>query len=545
MEALSHIANVFATLTQGKNPSELSSITDIYLRVQGEKLSIERPSLTEKLFSKGSFRFSTCATSLSQVLKKIAQSKIDGEGKSGNVQKLLDWCTKQAQKYERPWWAGIAKFFGITKAIAQRERIAKELQDSVSDASLKLFPTPAPAPKAKKRAPKTRPQTSPHEAAPVARGSGERELAIQEFEEAVGTRDDEISQVVQEYLTPRHRQQLVATGKVTVEEMVKKGKRPKFKIKLASDGGKIRIIAREYITEGGFAMLFRKSEWTGKGWNITAYRKPISTGPEEVKEELSHSLEISHRIHERKAPHVIQMDEVPKGTDASVVHGASKVGTKASSMRVFYDGDLEGLIEDETLKPAQRQSVAMQMAQAIQEFHAAQTYHLDIKPGNFLFKRSDSKIEVVLTDFGLSKTSGEDPLTNFRGTSFFAPPEILALMQKDKAKRTPIPLSPSIDMYSLGLSLLELCTGHKKLVSSGVAGKPSLTQARNINKVVAAFRDDLRDSPQEIGQLIYRLLDPSPETRSKCTIDEVIAILKGWDGKLLPLKRNATQILMS
>jgi hypothetical protein len=120
METLSQIAEVFATLTQGKKPSELSNITDIYLRVQGDKLSIERPSLTEKLFSKGSFRFSTCASTLSQVLSKIAQPKIDKKGESGNVYNLLSWCANQAQKYERPWWAGIAKFFGITKAIAER-----------------------------------------------------------------------------------------------------------------------------------------------------------------------------------------------------------------------------------------------------------------------------------------------------------------------------------------------------------------------------------------------------------------------------------------
>lgn len=406
-----------------------------------------------------------------------------------------------------------------------------------------MLSTPEPAPKPKKTETKTRPQPSPQEAAPVARGSGEREIAIQEFEEAVSTRDDEISQVVREYLTPQHRQQLVATGKVTVEERVKKGNRPKFKIKLAGDGGKIRVIVREYITEGGFAMLFRKSEWTGKEWNITAYRKPISTDSENGTEELSHSLEISRRIHAGKAPHVIQMDEVLKGTHASVAHGTSKVGTKASSMRVFYDGDLEALIEDKTLKPDQRQSIAIQMAQAVQEFHKAQAYHLDIKPGNFLFKRSGSKIEVVLTDFGLSKMSEEGSLTKFRGTSFFAPPEILALRQNDKGKKTSVPLGPSIDMYSLGLSLLELCTGHKGLVS-GVGGKAGPIQTGKINKVVTGFWEDLNGSDQEIDQLIGRLLDPNPETRSKCKIDKVIEILGKWDGKLLPLKRNATQILL-
>lgn len=549
MDPLPQIIGTFSTLINDQTPSEPSDITDIYLRVQEGNLSIERPSLRERIFSKGSFRFSACAASLLDIL-----SKTNVKGDLENVQPFLTWCTNQAEKYKHPWWAGIAKIFGITKAIAERERVVKQLQDAVQAVSKRLSPaqepspppkkeakpkarTPAPAAPVKKEEPKARtpaPKAQARAAAPMA-----REAAMQAFEESLQTLDDEVSNVVQKYLTPKCRSQLLTTGKVTVEERVKKGRRPKFKIKLVEDEGKIRIIAREYINEGGYAMLFRKSEWNGDHWNITAYRKATAADTKS-QEEMERSLRISALVHKTKAPHVIQMDEVAKGTDASIGHGPSAPGTKATSMKVFYDGDLIQLINEGRLRPEQRQSVAMQMAQAVQEFHDANAYHLDIKPGNFLFKRRGDKIEVVLTDFGLSRASDEGPLTNFIGSAFFAAPEILDLMQKNMAKRTPVDLTPSIDMYSLGISLLELCTGQTGLLT-GIGGTAGIRQAAKIKAAVEAFRTNLQKSDQAIGRLIARLLDPNPKERSNVTIDTVIGVLRGWDGTPLPKMRIISQ----
>jgi len=116
--------------------------------------------------------------------------------------------------------------------------------------------------------------------------------------------------------------------------------------------------------------------------------------------------------------------------------------------------------------------VALQIAQGLQIAHQAGIYHLDLKPANLLFKRTETGIAVKIIDFGLSQvaTSLRDEvagqknlsgLTTFGqaifGTLDYAPPE-----QQGYAQSFGKPSARS-DIFAFGKTLYRLLTGEMPL----------------------------------------------------------------------------------
>ena len=79
--------------------------------------------------------------------------------------------------------------------------------------------------------------------------------------------------------------------------------------------------------------------------------------------------------------------------------------------------------------------------------------HKDIKPSNILF---NSKAEVKLCDFGIS-SSLEEPDSQ-KGCPSYMPPELL-ISKEDLLKRRWIIIPHKIDVWSLGITLIELASG--------------------------------------------------------------------------------------
>lgn len=101
-------------------------------------------------------------------------------------------------------------------------------------------------------------------------------------------------------------------------------------------------------------------------------------------------------------------------------------------------------------------SIAMQIANALDEIHKEHVLHLDIKPDNIVLKTNEkNETYPVLIDFGISKhfDSKGRPTSNLsaKGASpGFAPQEQYAGIRE---------FSPKYDIYALGAVLFFLCTG--------------------------------------------------------------------------------------
>ncbi|MBC8133119.1 MAG: serine/threonine protein kinase [Deltaproteobacteria bacterium] len=97
--------------------------------------------------------------------------------------------------------------------------------------------------------------------------------------------------------------------------------------------------------------------------------------------------------------------------------------------------------------------ITVRVAEALGAAHAAGIVHRDVKPDNVLIDVSGGRARVVLTDFGVAHVSGMDTMTA-TGAVLGSP----AYMSPEQARGEDV--GPSSDVFSLGVLMYQLCTGH-------------------------------------------------------------------------------------
>ncbi len=136
--------------------------------------------------------------------------------------------------------------------------------------------------------------------------------------------------------------------------------------------------------------------------------------------------------------------DATKITSAAAALAPLKTETNSDEPRLHV-GDIQQPLLSLTLHRAA--SIALQVAHALYYAHQHGMLHRDIKPANLMLDREDN---VWITDFGLVKLADVDDLTgtgDLVGTVRYMAPEQL----EGKA-------DPRTDIFSLGLTLFELCT---------------------------------------------------------------------------------------
>lgn len=150
-------------------------------------------------------------------------------------------------------------------------------------------------------------------------------------------------------------------------------------------------------------------------------------------------------------------------------------------------------------------------ALGLQAAHEVGMIHRDIKPGNILVTRNGRG---KLTDFGLVRVDDpNDPDDAFAhrsiGTPLYMAPEII--------RRQPI--SPAVDIYSLGATLYYTLTGRPPYS----ADKVEDVLDQHLHKAPPDIQEILRQSSPTLASLIQRMMAKEPEKRPKA--GEVAAIL--------------------
>lgn len=145
--------------------------------------------------------------------------------------------------------------------------------------------------------------------------------------------------------------------------------------------------------------------------------------------------------------------------------------------------------------------IALQAAAALACCHNNNVIHKDIKPSNFFFRDTDHK-EVVLGDFGISSVMGGDERlhrTTQARTPVYAAPE----MYNDVIDGE-VEITPSVDYYSLGITLMALWLGENPLSQN----ERVMMRKKNEGRLPR-----INELPDRVKMIVQGLTSVNPQTR--------------------------------
>ncbi len=158
---------------------------------------------------------------------------------------------------------------------------------------------------------------------------------------------------------------------------------------------------------------------------------------------------------EAKACAILKSENIVQVYDLTEVDGAPAI-----VMEYVEGKSLEDLLEDPSVRSeALLRKVASSVLKALSYAHDRGVTHRDIKPGNILVSEDGT---VKVTDFGLAAVTDAPSLT-MEGSLIGTP----AYMSPEQARGEPV--DQRTDLFSLGVTLVEVLTGDKILVGRSYA----------------------------------------------------------------------------
>jgi eukaryotic-like serine/threonine-protein kinase len=172
---------------------------------------------------------------------------------------------------------------------------------------------------------------------------------------------------------------------------------------------------------------------------------------------------------ERQALAMMDHPNIAKVLDA----GATETGRPFFVMELVRGIKITDYCDQNNLPTHERLKLFIQVCQAVQHAHQKGIIHRDIKPSNILVTQHDDVAVPKVIDFGIAKaTVGQltDKTVFTAFAQFIGTP---AYMSPEQAQMSGLDVDTRADIYSLGVLLYELLTGHtpfdaKELLAAGL-----------------------------------------------------------------------------
>lgn len=198
------------------------------------------------------------------------------------------------------------------------------------------------------------------------------------------------------------------------------------------------------------------------------------------------------------------------------VHDLVKDGQSMYILMEYVQGiDLYDLLETSSRLPIEVAGIiALQVARALDYAHFRGVIHRDIKPANIMVSKQG---EVKLMDFGIARDDKLSDLTE-TGTglgtpSYMSPEQILG----DK-------LDFRSDIFSLGIVLYQMITGHKPFVEDDAR---TVMQKIRLDRYVSPRKTNSK-VPRQLERILARCMEKMPANRYPTTqalIDDLMEFL--------------------
>src|ERR1044072_5877554 len=213
-------------------------------------------------------------------------------------------------------------------------------------------------------------------------------------------------------------------------------------------------------------------------------------------QEVSVARQVSHR-------HVCRVYDVGEAEGSHFISMEYVRGESLSSLLKR----IGRLPEDKAVETAR------QLCAGLAAVHDAGVLHRDLKPANVMI---DERGDVRITAFGIAALAS-DALArgSLAGTPAYMSPEHLAGRE----------LTTRSDVYSLGLVLYELFTGHKAFEASSL---PELLKLRQSDTHPSSPSSHVKDLDPLVERVIFRCLERDPGARPASAL-QVAATLPGGD----------------
>lgn len=210
-------------------------------------------------------------------------------------------------------------------------------------------------------------------------------------------------------------------------------------------GGKYKLI--ENIGDGGMGSVYMAQQ-TEPVKRLVAVKV--------IKAGMDSKAVLARFEAERQALAIMDHPNIAKVLDA----GATESGSPYFVMELVKGVPITKYCDNNQLTPRQRLELFIPVCEAIQHSHQKGIIHRDIKPSNVLVAMYDDRAVPKVIDFGVAKATGQtltdaDVVTGFGaliGTPEYMSPEQAGFNNLDIDTRT--------DVYSLGVLLFELLSGH-------------------------------------------------------------------------------------
>lgn len=181
----------------------------------------------------------------------------------------------------------------------------------------------------------------------------------------------------------------------------------------------------------------------------------------------------------------------------------------------FVDGITlrELVIANGPLSPVRTVALAVQIAESLQEAHAHELVHRDLKPGNVLVERVAGEERVKVIDWGLVKeldTGDQTDTGLLLGTPSWMSPE--QIRSED--------LDGRADQYALGCLLYFVLTGKKPFEGKGTVG----LLYKHLEADATAIRKLRPEVPAALAEVVRRCMAKHREDRFANTDDLVEAL---------------------